>query len=243
MSDTLRINTSAPVKNMRAGKVPTWKRALDVTCIVAASPLLIPVMVGISIGIKLVSRGPVFFKQERVGMQGGRFTCLKFRSMQAGTGTVVHQNYFEHLVKADVPMTKMDEFGDRRLIRCGALLRSTGLDELPQLINVLRGEMSLVGPRPCTVKEYETCFQQFDQGRFQVLPGLTGLWQVSGKNSTTFSKMIELDVRYAANQSLALDLKIMFKTLPVLMKQTKQFLQKRLGQNPAGGQDVSTVNS
>ena len=107
------------------------------------------------------------------------------------------------------------------MIRFGSVLRSSGLDELPQLINVLKGEMSLVGPRPCTPYEYEQ-FQPWHKQRFRALPGLTGLWQVSGKNRTTFNEMIELDIRYATDWSLWLDVKIIALTVPVLLCQVKE---------------------
>jgi lipopolysaccharide/colanic/teichoic acid biosynthesis glycosyltransferase len=118
-------------------------------------------------------------------------------------------------------MTKMDSQGDPRVIKFGSLLRSSGLDELPQLINVVRGEMSLVGPRPCTEYEFDQ-FQPWHKQRFRTLPGLTGLWQVSGKNKTTFNEMISLDIRYANERSLWMDIKIMFMTFPVLLGQIRE---------------------
>jgi lipopolysaccharide/colanic/teichoic acid biosynthesis glycosyltransferase len=114
------------------------------------------------------------------------------------------------------PMTKLDSRGDTRLIPFGRLLRAAGLDELPQLINVLRGEMSLVGPRPCLPSEYDRHLP-WQRDRFRTLPGLTGLWQVSGKNQTTFSEMIDLDMQYVRTQSPLLDLKILLKTIPVVV--------------------------
>ena len=115
-------------------------------------------------------------------------------------------------------MTKLDAQNDPRLIPLGALLRATGLDELPQIINVLRGEMSFVGPRPCIPYEYER-YQPWQRRRFDAVPGLTGLWQVSGKNRTTFNEMIRLDIEYSERLSLGLDLKIIFRTLPALLQQ------------------------
>lgn len=209
-------------------RVPVYKRVLDLSVILILSPLWVPVMTVIALGIKLVSRGPILFKQERVGFLGAPFTCLKFRSMRFRTETASHQQHFKNLVRDNVPMVKLDVLGDPRLIPLGAILRATGLDELPQLFNVIRGEMSLVGPRPCTPDEYETCFQGTrERKRFEALPGLTGLWQVSGKNDTTFSEMVDLDARYAQNQSLWMDVGIMSRTLPVLLGQTKKVLQAR----------------
>ena len=191
------------------------------------SPVIVAVMALIALGIRVISWGPVFYKQERIGFGGKPFLCWKFRSMRQNTGTTCHQEYVQGLVKEGGPMTKMDDLGDPRLIPLGALLRATGLDELPQVFNVLRGDMSLVGPRPCIPKEFE-CYSEYAKQRCNALPGLTGLWQVSGKNRTTFSQMIELDLRYIKEQSLWLDITIMFKTIPVLLVQTVEMVRKRL---------------
>ena len=208
-------------EKMGARTVPIWKRALDLTCLLVALPTVLPLMLLIAAFIKIVAPGPVFFRQKRVGFLGQTFDCLKFRTMEVNADTKVHQNYVADLIKSDTPMTKMDNRGDKRLIKLGWLLRSTGLDEMPQLINVLKGEMSLVGPRPCTPAEFE-CFQSWHKQRCHALPGLTGLWQVSGKNRTTFTEMIKLDIYYAQHSSLWLDLKIMFRTFPVLFSQVQE---------------------
>src|SRR5208337_4939378 len=126
--------------------------------------------------------------------------------------------HLEQLIQTDRPMTKLDASGDPRIISFGRLLRATGLDELPQLINVLRGEMSLVGPRPCLPYEYNK-YQRWQKERFDTLPGLTGLWQVGGKNKTTFTEMICLDIRYARTRTLWLDLEILLKTFPAIVVQ------------------------
>ena len=140
--------------------------------------------------------------------------------MKVGADAQLHKDYLKQLQHTETPMTKMDVHGDPRLIPLGALLRSTGLDELPQIINVLRGDMSLVGPRPCIPYEAEDylCWQK---ERFKTLPGLTGLWQVSGKNQTTFNEMINLDIAYVRNKSLWLDIKIILKTVPALISQVR----------------------
>jgi exopolysaccharide production protein ExoY len=202
-----------------AVNTPVWKRMMDVTFILLALPVIVPVGLVIAAYIKAVSRGPIFFKQERVGYRGTTFLCFKFRSMRVNAETTTHQNHTTELIrKSDIPMVKMDKKGDKRLIPLGGLLRATGLDELPQLINVWGGEMSLVGPRPCTGYEYEQ-YLPWQKERFDVVPGLTGLWQVSGKNQTTFNEMIRLDIAYGKTQSPWLDLKIIFKTLPALFEQ------------------------
>jgi lipopolysaccharide/colanic/teichoic acid biosynthesis glycosyltransferase len=132
--------------------------------------------------------------------------------------TTMHQGHLHHLMNSNTPMMKMDSRGDPRIIPFGLFLRASGLDELPQLINVLRGEMSLVGPRPCLPYEYEK-YLPWQKERFGTVPGLTGLWQVSGKNKTTFVEMIQLDIKYAKNKTLWWDLKIILMTIPALIIQ------------------------
>jgi exopolysaccharide production protein ExoY len=182
---------------------------------------LVVIMAGIAAFIKLVSEGPLFFVQDRIGYRGRRFKCMKFRTMKPHASCKSHQDYMQQLMSADVPMTKLDATGDPRLIPMGAFLRATGLDELPQVFNVWRGDMSLVGPRPCTSSEYDH-YRPEQKERFNALPGLTGLWQVSGKNDTTFSQMIALDIAYVRTQSIGLDLRIMARTIGVLVKQVRR---------------------
>lgn len=204
-----------------SGRVPVTKRILDLACLLLAFPTLLPLFLVIAGLIKLVSPGPIFFRQERVGFMGRKFQIYKFRTMKVNAETQTHQNHLKGLINSNEPMVKMDAKGDPRLIKFGGILRSSGLDELPQLINVLFGEMSLVGPRPCTHYEFEQ-FQPWHKQRFRALPGLTGLWQVSGKNKTTFNEMISLDIRYANERTIWMDLKIMFRTFPVLLGQIKE---------------------
>ncbi|HZL43978.1 MAG TPA: sugar transferase [Verrucomicrobiae bacterium] len=201
--------------------LPPWKRAIDIAFTLGTSPLWLPVMFCVSLFIKFVSPGPVLFRQERIGHHGRRFTCFKFRTMRVNADTGVHQGHYSRLMTSNVPMKKLDAAGDPRLIAWGIWLRSLGLDELPQLFNVLRGDMSLVGPRPCLPYEYAS-YAPRDRLRFDAVPGLTGLWQVSGKNKTTFVEMINMDIHYARNKCLALDLKILFKTIPAVLSQTKE---------------------
>jgi len=172
----------------------------------------------IGLFIKIVSPGPVLFKQERVGHMGRRFRCLKFRTMAVNADTGVHQSHLSQLMTSNQPMKKLDRVGDPRIIPGGLWLRALGADELPQLVNVLRGEMSLVGPRPCVVYEYEM-FEPRHRLRCETLPGLTGLWQVNGKNRTTFERMMQLDLAYVAKKSLFLDLQIIVRTLPAILLQ------------------------
>lgn len=197
---------------------PVWKRALDITCIAISSPFVVPLMLFIALLIRLVSPGPVLFRQQRIGYRGEPFTIFKFRSMHVATSVETHKEHLKQLITSGAPMVKMDNIGDPRVIHMGGLLRSTGLDELPQLINVLKGEMSLVGPRPCIPYEYES-YLPHQRKRCLAVPGLTGLWQVSGKNKTTFDEMIRLDVRYCQKRSFFLDCYIILKTVPALVIQ------------------------
>ncbi len=198
--------------------LPGWKRAVDLTLCTLALPVLALCTLVMSILTSLVSPGPVFFRQVRIGHRGRRFKIYKFRTMHLSADNVIHHNHVKHLIGTNAPMTKLDSRGDARLIPGAWLLRASGLDELPQLLNVFRGEMSLVGPRPCLPAEFEL-YAPAQRERCEVLPGLTGLWQVSGKNRTTFEEMIELDVQYARRFSLRLDLKIILLTGPSLFRQ------------------------
>src|SRR5580765_1781629 len=208
------------------GIIPRWKRALDFCCIAIAAPAWLFVGAVIYVFVKLVSPGPAFFKQERTGYRGRRFECIKFRTMVVNADTGIHQERLSQLMSSNKPMTKLDADGDKRLIRFGRVLRSLGLDELPQILNVLRGDMSLVGPRPCLPYEYEQ-YLPHHRERLAVVPGLTGLWQVSGKNRTTFEEMVDLDVQYAAQQSLFLDLKIIALTPFAILQQVWDGLKRR----------------
>jgi lipopolysaccharide/colanic/teichoic acid biosynthesis glycosyltransferase len=195
--------------------LPLWKRVLDITCIVVALPALVPLGLIIAAFIKLVSPGPAFFRQQRVGSLGKGFMCLKFRTMKVNADTNVHKAHLKHLMASNHPTKKLDH-ADDRLIFGGLVLRSLGVDELPQLINILRGEMSLVGPRPCIPYEFEL-YSAHHKRRCDVPPGLTGLWQVSGKNHTTFEEQINLDLYYVEHKSLWLDLKIIALTIPAIL--------------------------
>jgi exopolysaccharide production protein ExoY len=231
------ICSEPEVANVASDGIPSWKRILDVTCILLTLPLWLPVVLVIALWIKIVSPGPILFRQERVGYRGKRFMILKFRTMKSNVATAIHERHLEQLMQSDRPMTKLDASGDPRIIRGGRLLRATGLDELPQLCNVFRGEMSLVGPRPCTPKEFVR-YQPWQQQRVNAAPGLTGYWQVNGKNKTTFTEMINLDIFYSKNMSLHLDLTIILKTIPAIIG---QFMEGRRVSRPAQRGDRSMV--
>jgi len=190
------------------------KRMLDISGSLTVLILLSPLLITISILIKIVSPGPVLFKQSRVGYGGKEFKFLKFRTMHCNADTSAHQKYLADLIKCesascDKPMIKIKN--DPRIFKFGYFLRETCLDELPQLINVLRNEMSLVGPRPpipYEVREYSS----WHHGRFDCMPGMTGLWQVNGKNKLSFRDMIRLDIQYSRRFTIWMDLLILLKT-------------------------------
>jgi exopolysaccharide production protein ExoY len=207
-------------------RIPSSKRGSDLVCLIIGLPILVPLMAAIAVYIKLVSPGPIFYRQNRVGYREQRFQLLKFRSMRVNADSTVHEDHTTRLFRNNLPLTKIDVEGDTRLIPLGGLLRSSGLDELPQVFNVLRREMSLVGPRPCTLYEH-VLLDPAHKARFEVLPGITGLWQVSGKNETTYQQMINLDIDYARNRSVWLDLRIMARTFPVLGRQISQLIVRR----------------
>lgn len=221
-----------------AGPVPAWKRIQDIGCILISLPLTLPLMAAIALWIKAVSRGPALFRQERIGRGGKRFVLYKFRSMTMHADTRRHTNHFRHLVHSDKPMVKLDLLRDPRLIPGGCLLRAAGLDELPQLLNVLRGEMSLVGPRPCLTEEF-CFFSPRQKVRFEVLPGLTGIWQVHGKGLSTFGEMNALDTLYVRRFSPSMDLGIILRTPIVLLRQLHQAFQQQWAAGRTRGSELS----
>jgi len=202
----------------RRTSIPAWKRCFDITLIVLAAPFWLPVCLLIALIIRFGSRGPVLFRQEHVGQGGRVFTCFKFRTMHLNAPQSAHQNHVKDLIESPSPMIKLDAENDGRLIRFGSWIRASGLDELAQLINILRGDMSIVGPRPCIPYEY-AMYQPWQRHRCDAPPGLTGLWQVSGKNHTTFSQMVNLDIQYARKMSVWLDLSIIVRTPIVIVQQ------------------------
>jgi lipopolysaccharide/colanic/teichoic acid biosynthesis glycosyltransferase len=195
------------------------KRAIDIAVSLAALILLFPLLLAIAIAIKLTSKGPILFKQTRVGQYGGRFTFLKFRSMYFQSDAKIHRDYVRQLIagkdEGEQGLAKGAVYKirhDPRITVVGRFLRKTSLDELPQLFNVLKGEMSLVGPRPPIPYEVEA-YDIWHRRRFlEVKPGITGLWQVNGRSRVKFEDMVRLDLQYARTWSLGLDLKILLET-------------------------------
>ena len=178
---------------------PRWKRAMDIAGAGLGLLALSPLLLAVALWIKCVSAGPVFFRQRRFGLGGRPFAMWKFRTLEIDELPSTQYSYVSDLMSTDLPFVKRDR--ELQVIRGGSLFRKLGLDELPQLFNVLKGEMSLVGPRPDVVP-----FQSYavwQRRRFDVVPGITGLWQVSGKNQTTFSTMMSMDIAYVRRRSLA----------------------------------------
>lgn len=230
---------SNPSREELAVALPRWKRFIDLGMVTLLIPVWLPVMTLVALWVAITSPGPVFYRQPRIGFKGRRFMLIKFRTMKVNAETHIHQAYLEDLIVSDRPMIKLDATGDPRLILGGKLLRATGLDELPQIFNVLKGEMSLVGPRPCTVLEFAR-YAPEQRERVNAFPGLTGLWQVNGKNRTTFREMIEMDIFYSRNVSLSLDLNIILRTLPTIVGQFFDCVQPLPG---SGGQPTRPVKT
>jgi len=222
---TTAIERVRALPKRQSGGYLLAKRVLDFVIATTSLVLLSPIFAFIAVAIKLDSKGPALFKQTRVGWEGRPFTMLKFRSMINNADQSLHRDFVKELLRnaknssqADSgPKAMFKVNDDPRVTRLGHILRLTSLDELPQLINVLRGEMSLVGPRPdlsYAVEEYEP----WQWRRFEVLPGLTGLWQVSGRSKLQPTEMLELDVQYADECSFWLDCKILLKTVRVVLR-------------------------
>jgi exopolysaccharide biosynthesis polyprenyl glycosylphosphotransferase len=201
------------------------KRISDIVISSIAIVLLLPLWIIVAILIKLGSRGPMIFRQERVGMDGRIFLCLKFRTMTCGADESIHRDVYRKNIEGHRDANAGDEerpvFGkvkdDPRVTSIGKWLRRSSIDELPQLFNVLRGDMSIVGPRPPIPYEVED-YDIWHRKRLDMKPGITGLWQVSGRNRLSFEEMVRIDLYYIENWSLWLDLKILMMTLPAIFR-------------------------
>ena len=200
------------------------KRGSDLMIASLALLILSPLWLLIALLIKLDSRGPVFYKQERVGMDGRVFLFYKFRTMRAGTDDAEHREFQKRYISGQADSNLGDDQrpayklrADDRVTRLGQILRRTSIDELPQLFNVLRGDMSVVGPRPPIPYEVES-YELWHRKRLDMKPGITGLWQVSGRNRLPFDEMVRMDLYYIENWSLLLDVKIILQTLPVMWR-------------------------
>ncbi len=195
-----------------------YKRVFDTAVASLALLAFSPVFLAVALAVKLTSPGPIFFKQTRIGRDGKPFPFFKFRSMFVNNDASAHEAYVKKLIRNELskdagPLKIMN---DPRVTPVGRLLRKTSLDELPQILNVLRGEMSLVGPRPCLPYEWDL-YEPWHRRRLAVTPGCTGLWQVSGRSAVTFNDMVILDLYYIDNMSPVFDLQLMLKTIPVML--------------------------
>ncbi len=207
------------IKNNLANKFSFFlKRVFDYTISITILPILIPVMVIISLFIKLTSKGPVIFSQKRVGKDGKVFKCYKFRTMYEDAEERLKE-ILENNPDLKVEWLKNRKLkNDPRITPIGKFLRKTSLDELPQIFNVLKGDMSLVGPRPVTTEEIKMYYKESAYYYYSVLPGITGLWQVSGRSNTDYENRIALDTWYVRNWSVWLDVVILFKTVKIILK-------------------------
>jgi exopolysaccharide biosynthesis polyprenyl glycosylphosphotransferase len=214
--------------NFRRSRLDRFlKRSTDIVISLAVLFLGFPFLLAIALLIKLTSRGPVFFKQERVGEDGRSFALFKFRTMRTDCDDSIHREFTRNFIQGRMPEPSLDAndctvyklTDDPRITAVGGFLRKTSLDELPQFINILKGEMTIVGPRPPLLYEYE-CYDEWAKQRLKVRPGLTGLWQVSGRSAVSFKEMVHMDIYYIENWSLLLDFNIMLKTVPVMLAGT-----------------------
>lgn len=192
------------------------KRWLDFLFTFIVLIFLMPLLLLLALAIKLHSPGPVFYKQERIGKDGRPFFMYKFRTMKTGNHSDFHKKYVQNLIRNNISPAQMGVkslkmTADPRITRIGKLLRQFSVDEIPQLINVLRGEMTIVGPRPPLPYEFEL-YSNWHKQRLYILPGITGLWQVKAHNLVSFEEMVHIDLYYINNLSLWLDLKIMLLT-------------------------------
>lgn len=198
----------------RAENALVAKRMFDLVVVMLALPLLAPLMLVVAIAVAVDSKGPILFTQSRVGLHKRKFEMYKFRSMVANAEELMAQ--VEHLNEADGPNFKIQD--DPRITRVGRFIRKTSIDELPQLFNVLKGEMSLVGPRPMSNRDVNLFDKGIQRKRFSVVPGITCMWQTSGRSDLSFDDWLRLDLKYIESWSFWLDIKILFKTIPVVLK-------------------------
>jgi len=192
------------------------KRLVDIAGASVGILVLSPLMIGIALAVKLTSPGPIVFRQTRVGKGGRRFEFLKFRSMRTNNDAAAHQAFVSDFIKGQTAGKAKKIENDPRVTSIGRWLRKTSLDELPQLFNVLKGDMSLVGPRPCLPYEYEL-YESWHKQRLSVTPGCTGFWQVHGRSRVDFHDMVVMDLFYIDNMSPWMDLLLLLKTLPAML--------------------------
>jgi exopolysaccharide biosynthesis polyprenyl glycosylphosphotransferase len=207
-----------PVMTIQSGPADSWqlimKRVIDVVGSAVLLVALAPLFAVVAWLIRKDSPGPVFFTQERIGFNKRPFRLIKFRTMVEGADH--QQSTLEHLNEAAGPVFKIKS--DPRVTRVGKFLRRFSIDELPQLVNVLKGDMSLVGPRPLPLRDFDRFDTQWHKRRLSVKPGMTCLWQVNGRSNITFDHWVQMDLEYIDNWSLGLDMKILLKTIPAILR-------------------------
>jgi len=192
------------------------KRLIDLVLVILLLAILSPLFFIISILIKITSKGPVFYKSQVLGKDEKDFVWYKFRTMKISQNPSVHNEFMFEMIKKKKKEGILKIRKDKRITKIGKYIRKFSLDELPQLINILKGQMSLVGPRPCSSYEY-SLYEEWHKKRFSVTPGITGLWQAFGRSSVSYDDMVIMDLYYIENMSFWLDLKIIFKTIPVVL--------------------------
>jgi len=220
-NETFDMSFYPEVTSVGGGKIggEILKRSLDIVGSITGFILFSPFFAFLPILIKLTSKGPVFFRQDRIGRNGKKFKFIKYRSMYLDNDDVIHREYVSKLIKGKIDGNKGYKIqGDPRITPLGRFLRKYSLDELPQFINVLKGDMSLVGPRPPICYEVEQYCGWQRNRLIGKKPGITGLWQVTGRSSTSFDEMVRLDLRYLKGWSIALDLKILLRTPLAVLK-------------------------
>ena len=227
-ADEGRLRVSERLKSVFCVGIPLWKRCLDLAGSVLGIIALSPLFAVLFVYIKLVSPGPAFYRATRIGIKGKSFTFFKFRTMHVDNNQNFHGGRVKELIKSGGSWTKMDDY-DPRIIPGGKILRKIAVDELPQLFNIFKGEMSLVGPRPCLPYEAEE-FLRWHTRRFDVMPGLTGLWQVSGKDILSFEEMVRLDIAYARSMSLLMDLYLIARTPFAIVELVLRAVARKLPQ-------------
>jgi len=213
------ITTVSPAQKASMLRGPGYqrlKRIFDIIIVLLLLPICSMLLVLIAVAIKLYSPGPIFYQQERMGKNGKSFKMYKFRSMHVGNNNQSHRQFMQRMIRdnlrpQDVGLKVMKLNDDPRITRPGKLLRMISLDELPQFINVLRGDMSIVGPRPPLPYEVEL-YEDWHKRRLDVLPGITGLWQVTAHNQVSFDDMVQIDLNYIQSMNFWLDLKIILLT-------------------------------
>lgn len=210
----LKLKLKSWIWEMKTTLLPSTKRVLDIVVSLIALVMLSPLLLIVAMLIKTESRGSAIFKQERIGLDGAPFTILKFRSMANNAEDLRSELECDNEMNNGV-LFKIKN--DPRITRVGAVIRKTSIDELPQLINVLRGDMSLVGPRPPLASEV-SLYSRSERARLSAMPGITCLWQIAGRSEIPFEQQVKLDVDYIERQSLGLDLMVLIKTIPAVIK-------------------------